>query len=124
MVCLLAIQPALGQLHHQYFLKHGNRGIMSYGHLWWGRSLMVLGVINGGLGMQLSRSSNSYLVAYSVVAVVMYLMYAGVKAVTFARRRNESAAGSVPKLSPRRFSDHGDEVPMTVYEERHYQHGK
>lgn len=97
---------------------------MSYGHLWWGRSLMVLGVINGGLGMQLSHSANSYVVAYSVVAVVMYVLYAGVKTVSFIRRRNQNGAGSVGKMSPRGYGEHGDEVPMTVYEERHYQHGK
>lgn len=119
-VCLLAIQPALGQLHHQYYLKHGGRGVVSYVHLWWGRSLILLGVINGGVGLQFTNAPNSYIIAYSVIVVLMYLAYGGVKGLRVTQRKKQSpAATGGGKMSLRTGdAEHGDEVPMTNYGEQ------
>lgn len=121
-MCLLAIQPALGQLHHQYFVKHGRRNIISYAHLWWGRILMPLGVINGGLGLQLGHKTGGLAVAYSIIAVVIYLAYLAIKLLTLSRRRKQTQ-----KNNRKHSTEHGDEVPMTAYGDpnRHYiQHGR
>lgn len=125
MVCLLAVQPALGQLHHQNFVKTGSRGIFSYVHLWWGRIFLVLGVINGGLGFQLSHSKESYIVAYSIVSVACYLIYLVVK--VMATVRHQKRAGNAGKMSPRTgYSvEHGDdEVPMTSHVQHSIHQGK
>lgn len=46
---------------------------------------MALGVINGGLGLQLAREENGLVIAYGVVAGVVYLAYIGYKTGLFFR---------------------------------------
>lgn len=70
----------LGWFHHLHFLKYGKRGPVSYGHLWYGRTLMVLGVVNGGLGLQLSSEDSTLTTPYIVVVCIMFAAYVAVKA--------------------------------------------
>jgi hypothetical protein len=78
---VLLIQPVLGLVHHFQFKKHGTRTVWSYGHLWLGRLLITLGIINGGLGLLLARQSGydrpttGQVIAYSVIAGVMWLLW-------------------------------------------------
>ncbi|KAL2023248.1 hypothetical protein VTK56DRAFT_3371 [Thermocarpiscus australiensis] len=98
-VCLLAIQPALGFAHHRHYLKMKSRGVVSYVHIWWGRIMMVLGVINGGFGLQLAGERDSLVIAYSVVAGVIllsYFLYKLCKGCAAVRRR-AAADGSGDK---------------------------
>ncbi|KAH6959754.1 hypothetical protein BKA56DRAFT_601114 [Ilyonectria sp. MPI-CAGE-AT-0026] len=75
-VCaLLGIQPLLGWAHHVYFIKHRQRGIISHAHIWYGRILMILGIINGGIGLQLASAPLSQTIAYPVVVGVMAVAY-------------------------------------------------
>jgi hypothetical protein len=83
----MVIQPGLGYAHHRYYLKHQQRGRISHAHIWYGRALMVLGVVNGGLGLQLAMANNSLIIAYSVVAAVMFLLYAIGKVLVSVRRK-------------------------------------
>ncbi|KAK0618260.1 hypothetical protein B0T17DRAFT_592096 [Bombardia bombarda] len=78
-VCLMVVQPALGYLHHRQYLATHGRGVVSHIHIWWGRILMTLGVVNGGLGLQLSNERTGLVIAYSVVAGVIFLAYFIVK---------------------------------------------
>ncbi|KAK2610787.1 hypothetical protein N8I77_004188 [Diaporthe amygdali] len=121
-VCVLAIQPALGFIHHQQFMKTGSRGIFSYAHIWWGRLWLVLGVINGGLGLQLTDASNSLIIAYSVIAVIMYLVYAVVKTLVSFRSRSRRSNGSIEgrKASGAGYVEHGDEMNLNRYPDRQY----
>lgn len=48
---------------------------------------MVLGVVNGGLGLQLAMADNSLVIAYSVVAAVIFLLYAIGKVLVSLRRK-------------------------------------
>ncbi len=93
MVCLLAIQPALGVLHHMNYLKTNRRGLISYVHIWYGRILMALGVINGGLGLQLAGAGNGPVIAYGVVAGVVFVSYAAFKVRDVMLRRRGGGAG-------------------------------
>lgn len=131
MVCVLAIQPALGFIHHSQFAKTGSRGVFSHAHIWWGRIWLVLGVINGGLGLQLAGSSNSLIIAYSVISVVMYLVYAVVKGLVSFRSRGRRSNGSlegrkVSNTGSAGYAEHGDEVNLNRYPDHQYtqQHGK
>jgi len=78
---LLFFQPFLGLLHHIGFKKHARRGVWSYGHIWLGRGLITLGIVNGGLGLKLAKDThigaptNGQVVAYSVVAAIMWAIY-------------------------------------------------
>ncbi|KAJ4175768.1 hypothetical protein NW759_017113 [Fusarium solani] len=74
-VALIGLQPILGWAHHRYFVDHGKRGVISHVHIWLGRILMIISIINGGLGLQLASSPRGYIIAYSVVAGIAALLY-------------------------------------------------
>lgn len=76
-----------------------------------GRIAIILGMVNGGLGMQLSGVSTAYMVVYSVLAGVMGAAYLG--AIVYGemlrkRRSKETPSGhemsSKTNLSPARRS--------------------
>jgi hypothetical protein len=81
---LLFFQPILGFIHHLQYKKYTRRTIWSYGHLWLGRILITLGMINGGLGLLLASdapastgiaASRGQMIAYGLVAAVMWLLW-------------------------------------------------
>jgi hypothetical protein len=67
--------PALGVVHHLGFKKSGRRSIISHIHIWLGRCLITLGIINGGLGLQLANNKRSTLAVYATVAGIFWLMW-------------------------------------------------
>jgi hypothetical protein len=71
----MVLQPALGFAHHNYYKKNTARGVISYAHIWWGRALMIIGIINGGLGLQLARAPRAFTITYSVIAAVIAVAY-------------------------------------------------
>ena len=73
---ILLGQPLFGYLHHKMFKKYGHRTFWSYMHLWHGRVAVLLGIVNGGLGIQLAGNvPKSRVIAYSVIAAIMGLAY-------------------------------------------------
>ncbi|KAI0526034.1 iron reductase domain protein [Xylaria bambusicola] len=76
-VALFGVQPIGGYLHHLHYVKHQKRGLVSHGHIWYGRVLLVLGIVNGGLGLELASADRSLVIAYSVVAAVLFAVYVG-----------------------------------------------
>ncbi|KAL2168287.1 hypothetical protein VTG60DRAFT_206 [Thermothelomyces hinnuleus] len=101
-ICLLGIQPVFGILHHLHYLRVQRRGLISYVHTWWGRILMVLGVINGGLGLKLTGEEDGPVIAYSVISGVVFLGYLGYKLCRFFRRGMSDAhkkAGEAPAVA-------------------------
>ena len=99
-------QPFLGLIHHDIFStqfmrwkadrakQKPGRTIFALIHLWIGRILITLGIINGGLGIKLAAGSpfqnakttgNAY-VAYGILAGLMWILFACVSAL-FAYRR-------------------------------------
>jgi len=87
-VGLFIIQPFLGLLHHNFYKKHQARSAISHAHIWFGRMIMVLGVINGGLGLRLAANTKNGEIAYGVVAGVMALAY--VVLIVFKRKKTET----------------------------------
>lgn len=100
----MAVQPVLGMLHHRHYVKTQARGIISYVHIWMGRVLMVLGVLNGGFGLQLASESQGYIIAYAVVSVVVFLTYFGFKAWKFFYTPKGSIDGAESKRENSRGS--------------------
>jgi hypothetical protein len=95
---LLFFQPILGFIHHVQYKKHSRRTIWSYGHLWLGRIVITLGMINGGLGMLLASDAPSFLsfrptrgqiIAYGVIAGLVWLLW--VAAAVIGERRRARA---------------------------------
>ena len=72
---MMAFMPIFGLIHHVLFVKHGKRTVFAIGHVWIGRALLTLGVINGGLGLQLARNSSKGEIVYGVVAGLVLLTY-------------------------------------------------
>ncbi|KGO73944.1 Cellobiose dehydrogenase, cytochrome [Penicillium italicum] len=69
--CLVLFQPAMGVLQHRFFRKTGGKGPFAYMHRWFGRLMMILGVINVGLGFKLAHAPRGAVIATSVVAVAL-----------------------------------------------------
>lgn len=77
---LVVFQPAMGFLQHRHFHKTGDKSAFAYIHRWLGRCLIVLGIINAGLGFHLAQPGTSYsptgaIIAYAVVAGLVGIAY-------------------------------------------------
>jgi hypothetical protein len=98
-------QPALGILQHLHFRKNGNRSAYGHGHRHIGRALMLLGIINGGLGFMISGSVGSdnvptyAVVVYSVFAVIVFIIYLAV--VFWPRKAGNGSDAILPGEKPR-----------------------
>ncbi|KAF5009319.1 hypothetical protein FDECE_4466 [Fusarium decemcellulare] len=109
-VCVLMIlQPVLGWMHHRNYIKYQRRTAISHGHLWCGRSLMVIAIVNGGIGLRLASASTGLIIGYAVVGVAVFLLYAAGsvhKEVELRRRGNgtkpipDGSGGSAMELNP------------------------
>jgi hypothetical protein len=79
--CLLFFQPITGFMHHHKYKNVGRRTWWSHAHLWTGRTVITLGMINGGLGFLLARNTDFFVpkrmhvLAYGVVAGLMWLVW-------------------------------------------------
>lgn len=72
----------MGYLQHRHFVKRRNSSIFGHLHRWIGRAMLVLGVVNGGLGLKIARkeagdqgASRGVVIAYGVVAGVVGVVY-------------------------------------------------
>lgn len=120
----MAFQPMLGLLHHRHFVQNQGRGFVSHFHIWWGRLLMVLGIINGGLGLQLALASKSVIIGYSVASAVLFLAYVAAKVIGScilvpARAKKNLDRG--PSFSGNGGNRRGPEPDMAYRPESDYQ---
>ena len=82
----LVAQPVFGFVHHRMFQKYSTRTVWSHAHLWLGRLVIPVGMVNGYLGIELANDADTgERVAYVAVAAVMLTMY--VVAVIFGEFR-------------------------------------
>ncbi|KAG9640289.1 hypothetical protein KCU95_g17900, partial [Aureobasidium melanogenum] len=106
---LIFFQPILGFLHHRLFKKYKRRTFWSYAHIWLGRIIITLGIINGGLGLDLAHNSRKGEIAYGVVAGIVYLIYIISIFVGEAKRRRDRKAAVRAEAEPKRSdSDSND----------------
>ena len=94
-VGLLLLQPILGLIHHYIYKRQGARTIWATAHVWFGRVVITLGIINGGLGLRLSDNTRKGEIAYGVVAGVVWLLWMSVVVDWYlrhgdGRRKNET----------------------------------
>ena len=95
LVAMMVFQPIAGWLHHRQYLRTGQRSAISHGHVWVGRIAIILGMINGALGLELRGIEIRYVIAYSMVAGVMGAAYlASTVYGEIARNRRISVVGS------------------------------
>ncbi|GFG22425.1 hypothetical protein IFM61606_02285 [Aspergillus udagawae] len=74
-VVLMLLQPFLGTIHHWMYIRKKTRTALAPVHVWLGRILIVLGMVNGGLGLRLADNTHGGKIAYVVVAGVCGAMY-------------------------------------------------
>ncbi|KAJ2903805.1 hypothetical protein MKZ38_009279 [Zalerion maritima] len=118
-ICAMIFQPVFGWLHHLHYVKHQGRGAISYVHIWYGRVLMALGVINGGLGLKLANAGSGYKIAYAAVAGIMFVVYAiGKIAANMRKSRSYKKAEmhEEPSQRSRRPYNNSDEAEWRRYE--------
>lgn len=108
---LLFFQPFLGLIHHFQFKKYNRRTIWSYGHLWLGRVVITLGIINGGLGMLLATEtgffapSKGQIAAYGVIAGIMWLLWVVASIIGERRKsRGRKASETEPVLHKEQYA--------------------
>ncbi|KAK3622612.1 hypothetical protein LTR56_022077 [Elasticomyces elasticus] len=78
LLAVLFFMPIVGTIHHKMFKKVQKRTMWSYGHIFTGRIGIVLGMVNGGLGLQLANAESAYTIAYGVFAGLMGAGYISV----------------------------------------------
>jgi len=86
-IILFLFQPLGGLLHHRQYVKTQSRTVYGRAHVWFGRFLLALAIINGGLGLSLAANSNAGYIVYGVLAGVVGLGYIGVVVITEGRKR-------------------------------------
>lgn len=65
---MILLQPLLGILHHRNFKETGRRGFWSILHLVIGRTVIILGIVNGGLGLALAGDAPAGIfVTYGII---------------------------------------------------------
>jgi hypothetical protein len=74
---MLFVQGALGHLHHAEFQRTKKRSGWSYAHIWTGRILIALAIVNGGIGLgpNLADASTGQIAAYSIVVIMVVSVY-------------------------------------------------
>ncbi|ORY13387.1 hypothetical protein BCR34DRAFT_599924 [Clohesyomyces aquaticus] len=114
---LLFFQPVLGMIHHFQFKKYNRRTIWSHGHLWLGRILITLGMINGGLGMLLATEtgffvpSKGQMIAYGVIAGIMWLLWVFSSVIGERRRsRGRDSAERARSIDKERYAYESNEM--------------
>lgn len=91
-VVVLVSQPILGIIHHLMFRRHDRRTFWSHVHINLGRVLVTLGMINGGLGLNLANQDTAKYAGYGVVAAIVWLIWIGV--VVWTGMRGNRNAGN------------------------------
>ncbi|CCD50291.1 similar to integral membrane protein [Botrytis cinerea T4] len=72
---LLIIQAIVGLIHHLVYRKQHVRGFLGYMHIWYGRSLLILGIICGVLGLKLARNTKGGEIVYGILAGLVAMSY-------------------------------------------------
>jgi len=80
------IQPIFGWLHHRGYVNKGGPTLWTRAHVWFGRIIMILAIVNGGLGIQYADNAVSGEKGFGVVTGIFGLAYIG--AVVWAYVRN------------------------------------
>jgi hypothetical protein len=90
MSSLMLLQPIMGLLQLIHYRKHQAKGFYAYTHRYLCRTLLTLGIVNGGLrfrfvGLGMPVFDSRPAIAYGVIAGVVGLVYITVATVSIVR---------------------------------------
>ncbi|GAM89040.1 hypothetical protein ANO11243_070740 [Dothideomycetidae sp. 11243] len=84
---LVSFEPIGGYVHHYFYKREDRRAVIAWTHVWLGRILITLGMINGGLGLLLSSDAErGEYIAYGVIAALIWISYMAFVALWHVRR--------------------------------------
>jgi hypothetical protein len=86
-ICSCTIQPVTGLAHHLLYKSVGRPNKATYPHVWWGRAIITLGAINGGIGFQLAHCTTETTIGYGVGAGFVWILWMSVILIAFIRSR-------------------------------------
>ena len=72
-------------IHHIIYKKYLTRTAWATAHVWYGRVLVTLGIINGGLGLRLSDNTKGGEIAYGIVAGLLWILWMAVVVFSYAK---------------------------------------
>ena len=90
-ISLLVFQPLIGLLHHRVYETSTSTTIWSVLHVWLGRLIITLGIINGGLGLRLSADTTNGEIIYGAFAGLIWFLWVGL---TVWRKMGKRAHGN------------------------------
>ncbi len=108
LLAVLFFMPFVGVIHHRVYKTVQKRTWWSYGHIFTGRVAVVLGMVNGGLGLRLANARSSYTIAYGVFAGLMGVVYIGAIVFGEVTRARKSSQDAMESSSPDRESKRVD----------------
>lgn len=76
-VGLFLLQPLIGLWHHRLQKAGKGNRFLHQGHIWFGRVLIILGLVNGGTGLDLAANSPGGEKVYGSLAGVVGILYIG-----------------------------------------------
>jgi len=75
---VIFLQGPLGYIHHVAYKKYQRRTFTSHLHLWIGRLVIPLGMVNCALGLKFSSQSALKIIVYCIIAAIIFVVYIGV----------------------------------------------
>ncbi|KAA8651672.1 cytochrome b561 domain-containing protein [Aspergillus tanneri] len=93
---LTLFQLLMGLVQHIHFQRTGGKSLFTYMHRWLGRLIIVLGIVNGGIGFLATKDQGDAapagaIVVYSVVAGVVGVAYTLVEVILPVRSKAHDA---------------------------------
>ena len=105
----LFFQPILGVVHHLQFKKLRRRQFWSHLHLWNGRIMIPLGIVNGGLGLRIAGAPSRFKIAYAVVVALLAGLWIVVAVLGELKRRRAGRKADSKTAREMRRSTRRDE---------------
>lgn len=92
---LATVQPVLGTIHHRIYKIKGQRTWWAVVHVWLGRVVITLAIINGGLGLLMAANTRAGEIVYGIFAGLIWLGWMAVAVWSEAKKATarESADG-------------------------------
>lgn len=100
---VLILQPFFGYIHHNKYKRLLRRQFWSYLHIFNGRIAITVGIINGGLGLNLANASAYHKRVYIIVAAVMWGLWMGIAIISEIVRARRTRRSRIERERPRRF---------------------
>lgn len=79
LIALTIFQPFIGFIHQRFAISHKEYLLMWNIHAWYGRCLMAVAIIQGGIGLQLANKYSPHplgaLAAFLTISLLMLLIY-------------------------------------------------